>query len=479
MSNLSLCHKIGISVIGLTMGVGSIAPLAPARAEVSARYGNVPSVNNCPLADQETPYTLGAGDRVRIDVFNVPEYSGEFLVLVDGTINLPIIGSTSVTGMTLDQATQILTSKYAPLLKRPIITVSLTALRPLKIAIAGEIGKPGGYTISQNAGAFPTMSQIIQLAGGITQAADLRNVVLKRGQFNCQSQVNMWELIQNANLSKDITLRDGDSVFIPTVNVVDPIAVRQLNNANIAAGSQTLKIAIVGEVNRPGPYTVGSEGGSSGSSATGGGGSSNPKPPTVTRAIQVAGGITSLADVREIQVRRIYRNGTEQIITVNLWQLLQGGDLNQDLFLQDGDTITIPKATNLTPIETTQLANANFSPDKIAVNVVGEVVRGGSISLPPNTPLNQALLAAGGFNNRSHTGSVDLIRLNPNGTVSKKVIAVDFSQGVNEKTNPIMRNNDVILVRKSATASVTDTLGTILSPIGSFFSLFNFFRIFQ
>jgi len=100
----------------------------------------------------------------------------------------------------------------------------------------------------------------------------------------------------------------------------------------------------------------------------------------------------------------------------------------------------------------------------------------GIVQVPPNTPMNQALLASGGFDNRrARKGRVQLIRLNPDGTVVRRDISVDFAQGINEQTNPAMRNNDIIVVGRSGLTSVTDTLGTVLSPI---FSLSNFLRIF-
>jgi polysaccharide export outer membrane protein len=153
--------------------------------------------------------------------------------------------------------------------------------------------------------------------------------------------------------------------------------------------------------------------------------------------------------------------------------LLEAGDLRQDLPLQEGDTIVIPTAPALDNTEATKIAAASFAPDRITVNVVGEVVRSGPVQVPPNTPLNQALLAAGGFNNRAKKGEVTFIRLNQNGTVARRNIDVDFAQGISETNNPPMRNNDTIVVRRSGLATVTDTLGSVLSPIGGVFSIIN------
>jgi polysaccharide biosynthesis/export protein len=286
-------------------------------------------------------------------------------------------------------------------------------------------------------------------------------------------------------LSQDVALRDGDTVFIPTVADVNPADTRLLADASFAARQvQPINIAIVGEVARPGPYEI-----TGGSVATGGatgaitgattgvaaGGGAQGGPPTITKAIQVAGGINAQADVRSISIRRLTRSGEPRIINVNLWEMLRTGDTTQDVILQNGDTITIPTATAVDPAEATALAGASFAPNTIVVNVVGEVTRPGAIPVPPNTPLNQAVLAAGGFNTRAKKSKVDLIRLNPNGSVSKREVEVDLSQGISEEGNPTLRNNDVVVVRRSTAATIGDTLGTILSPVTNFFGLLNIF----
>ncbi|MFM7366393.1 MAG: polysaccharide biosynthesis/export family protein, partial [Sphaerospermopsis kisseleviana] len=51
-----------------------------------------------------TDYLLGGGDRIRVNIFEVPEYTGEYQVPPGGSINLPLIGSISVLGLTTEQA---------------------------------------------------------------------------------------------------------------------------------------------------------------------------------------------------------------------------------------------------------------------------------------------------------------------------------------------------------------------------------------
>ncbi|AFZ04774.1 polysaccharide export protein [Oscillatoria nigro-viridis PCC 7112] len=475
----------------------------------------VPAVPGFPAVPASEPssvrsevYTLGAGDRIQMDIFNVPEYSGpngQHQVQADGSLNLPLIGSVSVYGMTLEQASNAVKDKYGKYLKRPWITLKLLAARPLQIAIAGEINRPGAYTISSTAGPggtaeqmgtqMPTISRALRMAGGITQSADVRQIKIRRPQRNAPEQiisVDLWELLQNGDLRADMTLRDGDTIFIPTVTSLNRQEAPTLAVANITGQStQPINIAVVGEVTRPGTYTLAKEaqsrvqenemGENSGlfaASETSGG--ENVLQQTVTRAIKMAGGITPVADIRQIQVRRLTRAGTEQIINVNLWQLLEGGDVSQDLALQQGDTVIVPKAENLDATQDEQVANSNFSPDTIKVNIVGEVVKPGAIAVLPNTTLNQALVAAGGFNKaRAQMDSVDLIRLNPNGTVSQLTVKVNFSATANEETNPKLKNNDVIMVRRSGRATFSDNVGGTLAPLSPLLGIFRLFNIFR
>jgi polysaccharide biosynthesis/export protein len=433
-------------------------------------------------APEESAYTLGAGDIVNIAIFRVPQYSGESQVLVDGTLNLPLIGKVNVNGLELAAASDVISNQYAQYLRRPIITLSLINRRPLQIAIAGEVSRPGSYTIDQSATQSSRLSQVIETAGGITQSADLSQVRVSRPQADGSQQVmtvDLWDLIRNGNLGQDVTLRDGDAVFIATALV--PLE----NSALLADASfatdvnQPINVAIIGEVYRPGPYTLQGGAVTTGDAGTAGAAGSSNTPTTITRAIQVAGGIKSQADIRKVQVVRPTRTGTPQIFEVDLWKLLEAGDLQQDAILQEGDTVFVPTATALTPAEVSELASASFSPNVIRVNVVGEVTKAGVVELPPNTPLSQAILAAGGFNNRARQGSAELVRLNEDGTVNRTPIAVDFAEGINEENNPQLRNNDVIIVNRNGLASVTDTLGTLVSPLGGLFSIFRFFDIFR
>lgn len=402
-------------------------------------------------------YAVGPGDVIAIEIFNVPEYSASQRVLADGSLNLPMVGRVNVNGLTLEETGSAIASAYRTELRYPEVTVFLEAPRPLRVAIAGEVTQPGLYTLVPEGDAqFPTVAQALQAAGGVTQAADLRRVQLRRANGRQPVQtvtLDLWALLNNGEVRQDLALRDGDALVIGETSTVDIAETNRLSASNLASNvNQAMTVAVVGEVFRPGAYEFGS------------GDSQSNGRTTVTQVVQTAGGIKPSADIRRIQVRRLARSGAEQLIDLDFWQLLQAGDLSQDLVLQQGDTVIIPVATESTPSEIAQLTAANLSPEQISVNVVGEVERPGSLQVPPNTTLNQAVLAAGGFNNRA-TETVELLRLNPNGTVTQHEVEVDLREGIDSEQNPLILDNDVIVVGRNGRARFGDTVGAILSPV--------------
>lgn len=482
------------ALLVLSSSLPSIAQLPAIRNPAPARNPNrpivppppppgssLPPIGNSGSLTPEAAYTLGPGDRIALDIFGVPEFSKEYQVLVDGTLNLPIIRSVSIQGLTLQQAANVITQRYEPFINVPVVTVTVIVARPLNIGLAGEVTRPGSYKINptrEGGGVkFPTLMEMLQLAQGVTSAGDMRNVQIRRPRRGGPEQVtnvDLQDFLDTGNLRQDVTIRDGDTIFVPTASALNTQEVRQRASANFSADiTKPIGVVIVGEVNRPGPYTVFASDVRSSNQQTELSFVSIDQQqgavvglPTITRALKIAGGITTEADIRRVQIRRRVRGGNEQTIMVNLWDLLQKGDTTQDILLQEGDSVIIPSAATVDLAEVSQVANSSFSPNAISINIVGEVIRPGALQVRPSTSLHQALLTAGSFNQlRAKKDKVELLRLNPNGTVSRRTIEVDFAQGLNPDNNPILRNDDVILVARSGFTRVADNINTFLQPV--------------
>jgi polysaccharide biosynthesis/export protein len=368
------------------------------------------------------------------------------------------------------------------------VNLAQSSTAPRSVAVIGEVFRPGSYLITSGnennpgggnaASGFPNITKAIQQAGGLTALANIRDIQLKRRAKDGSEKfvkINLWELLQG-DVNQDTLLQDGDTVVIPKGPSINLAEARFLSQVNLAQDpTKPRNVAVVGEVGRPGTYSVSAGNtaeGPQGANIGGGGGL-----PSVTRAIQLAGGITPQANIAGVKIRRPVRDGSgkEEIIDVNLWNVIRSGDLSQDVLLQEGDTIFIPVATETIAAEATQLATTTLAPGRIQVSVVGEVKKPGLTDLQPNSPLNAAILAAGGFNDaRANTKTVDLVRLNPDGSVTKRAIKVNFGKGINEDTNPILRNNDIILINRSTLAEVADPATTVINPISGAINIIRF-----
>lgn len=261
----------------LAVSLGAIAPSAPALAQsmqqvtqtprADATMGTtVPFQTTAEAQSLDATYRLGTGDVIAIAVFGAEEYSAEAIVLQDGAINLPRVGQVLVQGLTLRETEAAIATRYGLYLRQPIVSVSPVNLRPVRIAISGEVNRPGSYTVqrasdTKNPNAFdsrfPTLTEAISQAGGITARANIGEVALRRpvGYNQVQtSRYNLWELIQSGDLGKDIVLQGGDEIFIPTATATSAQEANDLARANFAPDS--INVFVAGEVTRPGPLQV-------------------------------------------------------------------------------------------------------------------------------------------------------------------------------------------------------------------------------
>ncbi|MBD2078538.1 SLBB domain-containing protein [Leptolyngbya sp. FACHB-17] len=467
-----------VTLLGLTA-----MPLAQATPALAQSSGS--QAQSAPAAVRvDEGYLLGSGDRLRVDIFGVPEYSGEYQVMADGSVNFPLAGSVSVQGLTLRQASATVAKRYSEYLTRPVITISLLAARPIQVAVSGEVSRPGTYTTTLNDTGIPTLSRMIQMAGGIKQSANLKQVQVTRrrpGESGMQTfNVDLGKLLRSGDLSQDVQLRDGDTVIVPAATALNFAASSDLANSSLGASfDRPISVIIAGEVNRPGPQTVRGETiavSDAGATVTPGQPATTRQrlqAPTVTRALQQAGGITQRANIRDIQVRRTVSDGTEQVLKVNLMNLLREGDAKQDLILQEGDRVIVPMATvAVTPEDAAIMGRGVISPELITVNVVGQVERPGAVQVAPYTTMNQALLAAGGFARGAKRDRVEFIRLQPNGAVDRRSVDIDFSRGIDQAKNPPLQAGDTIVVRKTGFQTFTEGLGQVLSPALGIFGIF-------
>ena len=281
--------------------------------------------------DNISSYILGAGDVLDIKVFDYQEYSGTQVVLPDGTISLPLIGKIVAGDQTSEELAQTLTQKLQRLLVNPVVSISLTKLRPVRVNVAGEVYRPGPIQMqslspanasnSTNQVLFPTVSEAISLAGGITQEADIRGVILKRYSPNRESEpitINLWEALLSENTPGDLVLLDGDSLYIPKADSTSTQLDRRVL-ARATFAPETVRVRVAGEVRNPGEILV--------------------RPDSTLSSVIAIAGPTEKSQLSRVVFVRMQETGRVDRQVLNLREL---ADSEQ---VQDGDILFVPKNT--------------------------------------------------------------------------------------------------------------------------------------
>ena len=236
-----------------------------------------------------------------------------------------------------------------------------------------------------------------------------------------------------------------------------------------------LRISVVGQVEDPGLYTL-NIGGDASRTEVGVGFSGLP---TLVDAIQKAGGVTNLANLRSVTLQRRLPGSTPRFkrTRVNLLSLILEGDQFQNPLLFDGDVIRVNTANEGLP-EFAEIASTTLAPTDITVNVIGEVKSPGSKTVPARTPLNKAILLSGGLEEwRAQGKRIELIRLNRNGSATRRVYRMNNEEGIDSESNPALRDGDTIIVNRNYYAKTADAIGAVSQPLSGLVNLLALVRI--
>ncbi len=123
----------------------------------------------------EGPYTLDAGDKLRIVVFGQDQLSNSYIVDAEGQIALPLIGTVTARGLTTAQLAGAITGRLKQsYIREPSVAVEIETYRPF--FVLGEVTFPGQYPYVPNM----TVENAIAIAGGFTPRAAKDKVTVSR-----------------------------------------------------------------------------------------------------------------------------------------------------------------------------------------------------------------------------------------------------------------------------------------------------------
>ncbi len=182
----------------------------------------------------QTDYPLGAGDAIRVLVFQNLDLTTEARVSENGLITVPLIGEVEIGGLSIAAAEKKIASalKSGGFVKEPQVNIVLIQVRGNQVGVLGQVTRPGRFPLET----FNTrVSDMLAAAGGATATGD--DVAIVTGVRNgkpFRKEIDIPELYLGEKLDNDIVLSGGDTIYVHRAPI----------------------FYIYGEAQRPGPYRI-------------------------------------------------------------------------------------------------------------------------------------------------------------------------------------------------------------------------------
>jgi protein involved in polysaccharide export with SLBB domain len=262
----------------------------------------MPTAEANPGAD----YLLDNGDVLNIQLIGQEDFIEAFLIQRDGSINVPYLGKIVLSGLTLNNASDLIKSKVNSVFIGTEAYINLDKIRDVNILVSGNTENPGIYTLNGNSNILHALT----MAGGINEYGSFREVNLIRNNKIIET-LDVYDLLVDGNFSLSKRLRSGDVIFVE-------------NRKKI--------VTIDGAVKRPAKYEL-------------------KDSESLYSTILYSSGIKQTADLQNIYLERILDGTLKSIPIVNVSQF-------NSIQPVDGDTIYVREYA----YRTAKISGAVFKP---------------------------------------------------------------------------------------------------------------------
>ncbi|MBN2124646.1 MAG: polysaccharide biosynthesis/export family protein [Deltaproteobacteria bacterium] len=252
-----------------------------------------------------------------LDILEISSYIGDKVETVAvpvnsrGKISYSFIDDAMVAGLTPSQVDELLTEKLSSYVRKPRINVLVKEFRSKNAMVMGELASLRASTVAQAASGRvalkgkTTLMDLISSAGGYTVDADIKNVKLIREGRTFL--INLYDIIEKGDTAQDVIIDDGDVLNIPELPEYGE------------------RVYVMGEVNAQGVYSL-------------------KDAQDLLAAISLAGSFTSVAKEENTLIVRGYERGNKPLVMMaDLNALLRKADLSQNISLEDGDLVYVPR----------------------------------------------------------------------------------------------------------------------------------------
>lgn len=231
-------------------------------------------------------YRLGAGDVIRISVFQAPDLTLESRLTDTGLVSYPLLGNLRLGGLSVTAAEKLIADglRNGNFVKSPQVTVVVLQVRGNQVSVLGQVNRPGRYPLEL---ADTRLTDVLAMAGGTAPGgADVVVISGTRGGKDFRLEVDLPTVFAAGGRDKDIVLLNNDVVWVDRQPVV----------------------YIYGEVQRPGPMRL-------------------ERDFTLMQALATGGGLTPRGTEKGIRVHRKAADGTVQVVEAKMDEKLREGDV--------------------------------------------------------------------------------------------------------------------------------------------------------
>lgn len=253
----------------------------------AAFLGPLQAQPTSPAVAAESPeYRLGAGDTIRITVYQNPDLTLETRITENGVISYPLLGLVRLGGRSITTAEKAIADglRNGSFVRQPQVTISLLQVRGHQANVLGQVNRPGRFPLEQ---ADVRLTDLLALAGGVsTGGTDLVVITGTRNGQPVRLEVDLPLLFSPGGTDKDIVIQNGDVVWV----------------------DRQPQAYIYGEVQKPGAMRV-------------------ERGMTLLQALATGGGLTQRGTEKGIRVHRRGPGGKVQILQPGMDDRIQEGDV--------------------------------------------------------------------------------------------------------------------------------------------------------
>ncbi|MEH2179097.1 polysaccharide biosynthesis/export family protein [Nostoc sp.] len=249
------------------------------------------------------------------------DLSFQAVISPEGNIIVPQVGTVSLKGLTLEEAQEKIRLGLSRFFPDPIVVVSLAGTRPVQITISGEIFRPGIYPINSPT---PRVADALLISGGSTLNADLRQVQVRRKLIDgsvISQTIDLYAALQNGGSIPNLRLQDGDAILVPRREVGNEDGYDRNLVARSSLATPQIRVRVLN-------YAAG--------------GLSIQALPNGSTFVDALGGVNlDTANLRDIALVR-FDSERGRAVTQKLdAKKALGGDASQNVALQDNDVIVV------------------------------------------------------------------------------------------------------------------------------------------